>query len=121
MRLIFFIGLGLLITGCSSRPSSLITSTSPLPPGIRGTIPASGSNCQVNLLGLIPITGSADSQDALDEAKEEADVDVLTDVTVDHGGVYLILFSTDCVRVRGKGVPREILKGFEITEESFRN
>lgn len=109
----YFIVLLLLVCsgnfGCGAKPTSLIASSSPVPPGVRGTIPTSGSNCQYFLLGLIPITGSPDSQDALDRAKSNADVDVLTDITIDHGGYYLILFSTSCVRIKGKGIPRDIL------------
>jgi hypothetical protein len=105
----FGLGLGLLSTiGCSSAPTTLVPSTSPLPPGVRGTIKAYGSDCQYYFLGIIPISGSANTQAALEDAKSDADADVLTDVTIDHGGGYYILLSTHCVRVRGKGVPKEI-------------
>jgi hypothetical protein len=46
------------------------------------------------------------TQTALDKAKQMANADVLTDVTVDFVGGYYILFSNNCVRVQGKGVPR---------------
>ena len=104
-----FLSLGLLLASCSSKPSSLIPSTSPIPDGIRGTIPAYGSDCQTYLLGIVPVTGSPDSQVALQRAKKSADVDVLTDVTVDHGGGYYILISNSCVRIQGMGVPRDVL------------
>ena len=96
-------------TGCVSRPTTMITSTSPLPPGVRGTIRTSGSDCQYYLLGLIPVTGSASAADALDSAKRSADVDVLTDVTEDSSGGYYILWSNSCIRVSGMGVPRDRL------------
>ncbi len=73
---------------------------SPIAPGVRGTIPAYGSNCQFDLFGIIPVTHSLNTQAALDRAKESADVDVLTDVTVDFGASYYVLFSNNCVRVR---------------------
>lgn len=95
-----------MLAGCSSKPSSIIASTSPLPPGVRGTIPTRASDCQFHLLGLIPLTTSPDTSDALDAAKRKIDVDVLTDVTVDYNGGYYILFSNNCVRVSGLGVPR---------------
>lgn len=63
-------------------------------------------------MGLIPLTASPDTAQALDEAKKNADVDVLTDVTVDFSRGYYILFSNQCVRVSGMGVPRERLQGF---------
>ena len=109
-----------LITACSSSmPTTIIPSTSPLAAGTRGTIEAYGSDCQYYFLGLIPITTTANSQAALDEAKESANADVLTDVTIDHGGAYYILFSNNCIRVRGKGVPREITNHSEIKEQSL--
>ena len=104
-------------SSCSSIPTTLVSSTSPIPAGVRGTIEAYGSDCQFYFLGLIPVTSGPNSQNALDRAKRDADVDVLTDVTVDHGGAYYILFSNTCVRVRGKGVPRHILARPEPAEE----
>ena len=97
-----------LVSSCSSAPTTLVASTSPLPPGVRGTIKAYGSDCQYYFLGVLPVSGSPNTQAALDDAKEDADADVLTDVTIDHGGGYYILLSTNCVRVRGKGVEKEI-------------
>lgn len=97
-----------LLAGCSSAPTTLVASTSPLPPGVRGTIKAYGSDCQYYFLGFLPISGSPNTQAALDDAKEDADSDVLTDVTIDHGGGYYILLSTNCVRVRGKGVEKAV-------------
>ena len=93
-----------MVAGCVGVPVTLSPSSSPLPPGTRGSVPAYGSNCQFYLLGLIPVTQSLNTQAALDEAKRMANVDVLTDVTVDFFGGYYILFSNNCVRVEGKGV-----------------
>jgi hypothetical protein len=95
-----------IISGCATLPVAVSPSSSPLAPGVRGTIPTYGSNCQFYLLGLIPVTQSIDTQAALKQAKENAKVDVLTDITVDFGGGYFILFSNNCVRVQGLGVPR---------------
>ena len=95
-----------LLGGCAGMPITLAPSSSPVAPGVRGTIPAYGSNCQFDLFGIIPVTHSLNTQAALDRAKESADADVLTDVTVDFGASYYVLFSNNCVRVRGKGVPR---------------
>lgn len=97
--------------GCSGRPATMLASTSPLPAGVRGTIPTKGSDCQYRLLGLIPITTSPSTQSALEEAKEDAEVDVLTDVTVDENWGYYILFSNNCVRVQGLGVERSAVAG----------
>jgi hypothetical protein len=117
LRFAFAIILFSSFSSCSSIPTTLVSSTSPIPAGVRGTIEAYGSDCQFYFLGLIPVTSGPNSQNALDRAKRDADVDVLTDVTVDHGGAYYILFSNTCVRVRGKGVPRHILARPEPAEE----
>ena len=92
-------------TGCmGSRAPGIIASTSPLAPGVRGTVPASGSDCQTFFLGLIPLTSSPNTQAALEDAKTSASAAVLTDVTVDENSFYWILMSHRCVRVRGLGV-----------------
>lgn len=111
MQRIVFLSALVLLAGCSGRPATMLASTSPLPPGVRGTIPAKGSDCQYRLLGLIPITTSPSTQSALEEAKEDAEADVLTDVTVDENWGYYILFSNNCVRVQGLGVDRSAVAG----------
>ncbi len=91
---------------CAGQPTTMITSTSPLPPNVRGTIPTDGNDCQYLLFGFIPISSSPNTQRALAEAKADVNVDVLTDVTVDHNYGYYILFGNHCVEVRGLGVPK---------------
>jgi hypothetical protein len=110
MRCLMFPVLVATMSGCAGMPVALAPSTSPLAAGTRGTIPAYGSDCQFYLLGLIPITHSLNSQAALERAKQMANVDVLTDVTVDFVGGYYILFSNNCVRVQGKGVARTVME-----------
>jgi len=92
--------------GCAGMPVAIAPSTSPLAPGVRGTVPAYGSDCQFYLFGLIPITHSLNSQTALARAKTMANADVLTDVTVDFVGGYYVLFSNNCVRIQGLGVAK---------------
>src|SRR5262245_24192720 len=96
------------LSACSGKPFSLVPSTSPLPGYVRGTIPADGDDCQYRLLGILPVTGAPNTQAALQEAKESAQAEVLTDVTIDETGAYFILFSNTCIHVRGLGVPHEI-------------
>lgn len=107
-----------LLCGCAGQPSSMIASTSPLPPNVRGTVPASGDDCQYSFLGLIPLTASPNTQGALNEAKHDADSDVLTDVTVDHTSGYYLLFSNHCVHVRGLGVPRAVTRSAATEQPS---
>jgi len=106
MRRVLVVALMAGLVGCAGMPVALAPSTSPVAAGTRGTIPAYGSDCQFYLFGIIPVTHSLNSQAALDRAKAMANVDVLTDVTVDFVGGYYILFSNNCVRVQGKGVAR---------------
>lgn len=106
MRIVILSVLVVLMSGCAGMPVALSPSTSPVAPGTRGSIPAYGSDCQFYLLGLIPITQPLNSQAALDRAKQMANADVLTDVTVDFVGSYYVLFSNNCVRIRGRGVAR---------------
>ena len=112
----FIVMFACFFTGCTSIPSTMITSTSPLPPGVRGTIKTSASDCQYSLLGFIPVTSSPSSANALEDAKRYADVDVLTDVTQDFSAGYYILWSNSCVRITGFGVPREVLKNFSANQ-----
>jgi hypothetical protein len=94
-------------SGCGTIPIAIAPSTSPLAAGERGTVEAYGDDCQFFLLGLIPISPSFSTQHALNEAKESAETEVLTDVTVDFAGAYYILFSNNCVRVEGRGVVKK--------------
>jgi hypothetical protein len=110
LEILFTLSLFTVLSACANIPTALAPSSSPLPPGVRGTIPAFGSDCTYYLLGIIPVTTSGNAQVALDDAKQGANVDVLTDVTLEFGGGYYILFSNNCVRVRGKGVPRDVLE-----------
>ena len=118
-----YIILCLFFVGCSAKPFSIIPSTAPLPEYVQGDIPTEGVDCQYRLLGLLPVTGPPNTQSALQEAKNVADADVLTDVTVDETYSYFILFSNNCVYVRGLGVARVVtdrLRRASITHRSTR-
>lgn len=109
MKRLILVGVFFSLIGCSSLSPSIVASTSPIQPGVRGSIEASGSNCQYNLLGLLPLTGALNTQDALNAAKNSANSKVLTDVTIDVTNSYYVLFSNNCVHVRGLGVPKQEL------------
>ena len=96
----------LLCSACAGLPSNQVSaSTSPLPGGVRGTVPVKGDDCQYRLLLFLPITSYPSTQSALSEAKQECGCDVLTDVTVDHSWGTVLLWSWRCVNVEGLGVP----------------
>lgn len=96
------------LIGCASQPVSISPSSSPLAVDVRGSIPTHGVDCQYKFLGIISVSPPVNTQNALQEAKDNANVDVLTDVTVDQSFWYFIIFSNNCVHVRGLGVPREL-------------
>jgi len=92
------------LTACGARPINIVPSSSPVEAGTRGTEFVTATNCQTNLLGLIPISLSASLPDALEEAKKKAKAKVLTDISIEEEFRYFILASTHCVRVSGFAV-----------------
>ena len=95
----------LLVTGCGLPANQITSSTSPIPGGVRGTVPVHGDDCQYKLLMLLPLTSYPSTQEALSDAKAACGCDVLTDVTVDDSWGTVLLWSWRCVNVEGLGVP----------------
>ncbi len=106
MRLfsVLVIALAFSLSACGTRSIGLVASSSPLAPGIVGTIPVWGSSCQYSILGVLPLGRVHSTQRALQEAKDDVGVHALTDVTIDETYHYFILFSRSCVYVEGLGV-----------------
>lgn len=99
--------LALLVTlgACTRVPGGVAPSTIPLQPGGYTVLgPVSASDCKVNLLGLIPISGGNDLYQALDEAKRDRDADALIDISVDLVSKFFILWSQTCTDVRATAV-----------------
>lgn len=93
------------LSGCAHFPGGISDSTTPIngrPYVELGEVV--GRDSQVSLLGLIPISGSNDTQDAIDEAKQEKKADALIDVTVESYGQYWILWSTWTTKVSGQAI-----------------
>lgn len=62
-----------------------------------------GRDCIYFLLGLIPINGFIPNvEEAMDRAMEgRPDANIMTDVAVYSDSFYAILFSSNCLRVKG--------------------
>lgn len=112
MKVLLFASLCILMCSCASVPTSLSASTSPIQDGLRGTIETRGKDCQYSFL-FFPITPENSTFLALKRAKERADVDVMTDVTVDYRASTWILLSRTCVIVQGMGVTRDAIREAE--------
>ncbi len=99
---LFLLGL----TGCTRLPGGIAPSNIPLPPdGYTRLRDVKASDCKVNLLGLIPVSGSNRIADAMDEALDEVEgADALVDITVERVTMYFILWSQTCTEVRGTAV-----------------
>ena len=94
-----------ILSGCAHMPGGISDSTTPIngrPYVELGKVV--GKDSQISLLGLFPISGSNDIQDAIDDAKKEKKADALIDVTVESYGQYWILWSTWTTKVSGKAI-----------------
>lgn len=91
--------------GCAHMPGGIAPSTTPInnrPYVELGKVTASDS--KVSLLGIIPISGSNEIQDAVDKAKDKIGADALIDVTVEGYGQWWILWTNTTTKVTGKGI-----------------
>ena len=65
----------------------------------------SASDCNVNLLGFLPISGSNYVSGAMRSAmNKRSDTDALIDISVDRASKYFILWSQTCTEVRAMAV-----------------
>ncbi|MEZ4334709.1 MAG: hypothetical protein R3F35_23370 [Myxococcota bacterium] len=91
---------------CVRSPGGIAPSNIPLEQGGYVALgPVAASDCKVDLLGLIPISGSNRIADA--ERKALAKVDgaqALVDVTVDRSIKFFILWSQVCTEVHATAV-----------------
>lgn len=96
----------LALAGCTRLPGGIAPSNIPLPPdGYTRLRDVKASDCKVNLLGLIPVSGSNHIADAMDEALEKVEgADALVDITVERVTMYFILWSQTCTEVRATAV-----------------
>jgi len=92
--------------GCARSPGGVASSNIPVAPGSYTVLgSATGSDCKINLLGIIPISGGNDLSDALAEAKSDRPgTDALVEITVDSTSKYFILWSQMCTGVSATAV-----------------
>lgn len=100
-----------LLAGCACIPGGISASSTPLnnkPYHILGHTSATDS--RFILLGVIPLTGSNSTKDALNKAIKKVGADALIDVTVDGYKQWFILFSRTITKVEGVGIRFEHYK-----------
>jgi hypothetical protein len=108
MRSVAILCLGLLaLAGCAHTPGGIAASTIPLEPGgytvVREDV--RGSDCQIALFGLIPVSGGNTTRAALHSALSRAPgATALVNVTSDAYSQFWILWSNTCTEVRGTAV-----------------
>jgi len=80
----------------------------PLDPNSYDVIgPTSGSDCKVNLFGLLPVSGGNQVSDALQEAlNRRPGTEAMVQITVDRVSKFFILWTQTCTEVRGLAVRR---------------
>lgn len=94
-----------LLVGCASMPGGIAPSNTPLHAKSYNIIgPTSATDSRFAILGIIPITGSNSTRDAVDKAKENISADALIDITVESYTQFFILFSRTVTRVEADGI-----------------
>jgi|JI10StandDraft_1071094.scaffolds.fasta_scaffold133608_2 hypothetical protein len=96
----------LAIFGCTRSPGGIAPSNIPLSQGGYTVLgPVEASDCKVNLLGLVPVSGGNHIADAMRKALAKRDgTDALVDLSVDRAIKYFILWSQVCTEVRATAV-----------------
>ncbi len=100
-----FLILCLSLAGCSRIPGGVAPSNVPLEPGTYTIVgPVSATDCKVDLLGLIPISGGNYTHQAIEKARKNGNADALIGISVDRSSKYFILWSQVCTEVYATAV-----------------
>lgn len=98
--------LSILAFGCARSPGG--TAPSNIPLSQDGYTPlgrVAASDCKVNLLGIIPVSGGNHVADATRKAlAKQPGAEALVDISVDRVVKYFILWSQVCTEVRATAV-----------------
>jgi len=111
LKLVLLGSVCFLLAGCACIPGGISASSTPLnnkPYHILGHTSATDS--RFLLLGIIPLTGSNSTRDALNKAIKKAGADALIDVTVDGYNQWFIILSRVVTKVEGVGIRFEHYK-----------
>lgn len=91
--------------GCTRMPGGVAASDVPVAPGSYRVIgDTKASDCKVNLLGLIPLSGGNRLDQAMEKARRRRSADALIGITVDRDTKFFILWSQTCTVVRATAV-----------------
>ncbi len=91
--------------GCVHSPGGIAPSTTPLAGREYYVLgDTSGTDSCVWLFGLLPVTGSNTTREALDDALSSKSADALIDVTVESYFQWWILFTRSVTAVHGKAI-----------------
>jgi hypothetical protein len=93
------------LAGCAHIPGGISDSTTPINGRqYKDLGRVTGTDTRIMLLGLLPISGSNDIQEAIDDARRKCGADALIEVTVDSYGHYWILWASQTTSVSGIGI-----------------
>jgi hypothetical protein len=94
-----------LLAGCAHTPGGISASSTPLE-GRKYTVlgQTSGSDSQVALLGILPVTGPNTTRSAIEDATRRLGADALIDVTVEGRFEWWILFTRCVTEVEGTAI-----------------
>ena len=94
-----------IVSGCAHYPAGIAPSTIPIDGKEYDILgPAEGADSRVSLLGILPISGSNDTRQAVAKAIKKSGGDALINVTVESVVRYWILWSNEKTLVYGDGI-----------------
>ena len=111
LKLVLLGSVCFLLVGCACIPGGISASSTPLNNKPYHTLGyTSATDSRFLLLGIIPLTGSNSTRDALNKAIKKAGADALIDVTVDGYNQWFIILSRVVTKVEGTGIRFEHYK-----------
>lgn len=94
-----------LLSACIYRPGGIAPSNIPLEGRSYIVVGETATtDSSIRLFGILPVSGSNTTRQALDAAIRQRSADALIDITVEHYTQYWILFSRHVTAVRGTAI-----------------
>lgn len=95
-----------LLAGCSHTSGGIAPSTIPLTPGGYTVLKqVHGRECQIRILGILPVSGGNETRRAVESAMRQAPgATALVNVTSDTFQQFWVLFTRHCTEVFGTAV-----------------